>query len=77
MNEMQNKQLSGSTKVESVGVHALNKKNSESKNKNNPLRASDMKELKHLAKSMYQSELNLEDEILASEKVYLMVIGAN
>ena len=29
-----------------------------------------MKELKHLAKSLYQNELNLEDEIIAPEEDY-------
>ena len=32
-----------------------------------------MKDLRHPAKSLYQKELNLEDEIIASEEDYLMV----
>ena len=36
-----------------------------------------MKDLRHPAKSLYQNELNLEDEIKASEEDYHMVTGAN
>ena len=36
-----------------------------------------MKDLKHPAKSLYQNELNLEDEIIAPEEDYHMVTGAN
>ena len=37
-------------------------------------KASKMKDLKHPAKSLYQNELNLEDEILASEDDYHIMI---
>ena len=67
---MQNKQLSVSKKVQSIGVHASNDENPESEDEDNSLKASDMKELKHPAKSLYQNELNLEDEIIASEEDY-------
>ena len=63
MNEMQNKQLLGSEKVQSIGVRSSYNKNQESEDEDNAFKASDMKELKHLAKSLYQNELNLEDEI--------------
>ena len=36
-----------------------------------------MKDLRHPAKSLYQNELNLEDEIIASTEDYHMVTGAN
>ena len=36
-----------------------------------------MKGLKHPVKSMYQNELKLEDEKIASEEDYHMVTGAN
>ena len=36
-----------------------------------------MKDLKHPAKSLYQNELNLEDEIIASEEDYHIATGAN
>ena len=42
---MQKKQLSGSEKIQSIGVRASNNKNPESEDKDNPLKASDMKEL--------------------------------
>ena len=74
---MQKKQLSGSEKIQSIGVRASNNKNPESEDKDNPLKASDMKELKYLAKSLYQNEVNLEDETIASEDDYHMVTGAN
>ena len=61
----------------SIGVRASNNKNPESENDDNPLRASKMKDLRHPAKSLYQNELNLEDEIIASEEDYHMVTGAN
>ena len=54
----------------SIGVRASNNKNPESENDDNPLRASKMKDLRHPAKSLYQNELNLEDEIIASEEDY-------
>ena len=67
MNEKQNRQLSGSEKVQSIGVRASNSKNPESEDEDDPLKASDMKETKHPAKSLYQNELNLEDEKIAPE----------
>ena len=51
----------------SIGVRASENKNSESEDEDNPLKASEMNELKRLAKSLYQNELNLQEEIIASE----------
>ena len=70
MNGLQNKQISGSKKVRSIGVHASENENSDSENDDYPLRASKMKDLKTPAKSLYQDELNLEDERIASEEDY-------
>ena len=67
---MQNARPFGSENERSIGVRASNNKNPESENDDNPLRASKMKDLKHPAKSLYQNELNLEDEIIASEEDY-------
>ena len=64
------KRHSGSKNERSIGVRASNNKNPESENDDNPLRASKMKDFRHPAKSLYQNELNLEDEIIASEEVY-------
>ena len=64
------KRHSGSKNERSIGVRASNNKNPESENDDNPLRASKMKDLRHPAKSLYQNELNLEDEIIASEEGY-------
>ena len=36
-----------------------------------------MKDLKHPAKSLYQNELNLEDEMIALEEDYHMMTGSN
>ena len=74
---MQNMQLSGYEKVQSIGVRESNNENPESEDEDNPLKASDMTELKHPAKSLYQNELNLEDKIIAPEEDYQMVTGAN
>ena len=60
----------GSRNERSIGVRASNNKNPESENDDNPLRASKMKDLRHPAKSLYQNELNLEDERIASEEDY-------
>ena len=57
------KRPSGSKTTKSIGVRASSNKNPESENDDNPLRASKMKDLKHPAKSFYQNELNLEDEM--------------
>ena len=54
----------------SIGVRASENKNSESEDEDNPLKASEMNELKRLAKSLYQNELNLQEEIIASEEEY-------
>ena len=70
MNEMQYGQLSGFEKVQSIGGRASINKNPESEDEDSPLKASDMKESKHPAKSLYQNQVNLEDEILAPEEDY-------
>ena len=67
---MQNARPCGSKNERCIGVRATNNKNPESENDDNPLRALKMKDLKHPAKSLYQNELNLEDEIIASEEDY-------
>ena len=74
---MQNARPCGSKNERSIGVRASNNKNPESENDDNLLRASKMNDLKHPAKSLYQNELNLEDEIIASEEDYHMVTGPN
>ena len=73
MNDRNNTQLSGSENVQSIGVRASNKTNPESEDEDNPLKASDMKELGHPANPMYQNELNLGDEIIAQDEDYRTV----
>ena len=68
MNGMQNKQLSGSKKVQSIGVQASNIENSASENNNNPLRASTMKDLKYPVKPLFQNELDVDVTILSNEE---------
>ena len=72
---MQNARPSGSKNEPSIGVHASNIESSESKNEDISLKASDMKEIRQPAKSLYQNELNLEDGIKASKEEYHMVRG--
>ena len=54
----------------SIGVRASDNKNPESENDDNLLSASKLKGLKHPAKLLYQNELNLEGEKIASEADY-------
>ena len=56
MNEMQNKQLSGSKNVQCTGVHASNNENSDSEEDDHPLRASNMSELGNPSKPFHQHE---------------------
>ena len=70
---MQNARPSGSKNELSIGVHASNIESSESKNEDISLKASDMKEIRQPAISLYQNELNLEDGIKASEEEYHII----
>ena len=67
MNEIQGTQPSGSKTEKSVGVHASNNESSDSENEDYLLRASKMQELKHPAKPLYCSELDLDETIVSIE----------
>ena len=78
---MQNKQLSGSEKVQSIGVHASNNENSDSENDDYLLRASKTKDLTHPAKPLLQNESDVDVTILSNEESdeadFYMVTEAN
>ena len=65
---MQNKQLSGSRKVQSIGVCASNIENPDSENDHYPLRASKMKDLKHPSKPLFQNESDVDVKVLSNEE---------
>ena len=67
-NEMRENQPSGSKLSKSIGVHASNNENSDSKNDDYPLRASKMKDLKHPAKPFFETETDLDQIELSNEE---------
>ena len=83
--EMQNIQPTGSNGNKSIGVHASNNENSETEEEDFPLRASKMKDLKHPAKPLFQTETDVDvtmhsDDETNSEseqEYYHMVTGSN
>ena len=77
-------QPSGSKSKGSIGVHASNIENSEPEDEDNPIRASEMTELKHPAKPLFRSESDVDVSIHSDEESdaeslqdYHMVTGAN
>ena len=66
MTEIQNKQLSGSKNVQSIGVHASNIVNSNLKEDEYPLRACNMSELRNPAKTFHQNELYLDGTMISN-----------
>ena len=83
--EMQNIQPMGSKGNKSIGVHASNKENSETEDEDFPLRASKMKDLKHPAKPLFQTETDVDVTMHSDDETnsefkqedYHMVTGAN
>ena len=67
MNEMQNKQLSGSKNVQSIGVHASNNVTSDSEQDDYPLRISNMSEINNPSKLFHQNELDLDETMISNE----------
>ena len=51
----------------SIGVRALNIEYSDSENEDCPLRASEVKDLRHPAKPLYRSEVDLDAKIVSNE----------
>ena len=51
-----------------MGVHASNNENSDSENNDLPLRASEMKDLKHPATLLYQNESDVDVTIQSNEE---------
>ena len=66
--EMQNAQPMGSKGNKSKGVHASNNENSESEDEDFPLRASKMKDLKHPAKPLFQTESDVDVTIHSDDE---------
>ena len=62
--EVQNSQPSGS---KSMGVHASNFENTDSENEDYPLKASGSKDLKHPARPLYRSEIDLDETMISNE----------
>ena len=58
--EIQNTQPTGSKGNKSRGVHASNNENSETEDEDFPLKASKMKDLKHPAKPLFQTETDVD-----------------
>ena len=61
-------QPSGSKSKGSIGVHASNIENSEPEDEDNPIRASEMTELKHPAKPLFRSESDVDVTIHSDEE---------
>ena len=59
VNEIQDMQPSGSKVNKSIGARVSNNENSDSENEDYPLKASKMKELKHPAKTLYESDVDV------------------
>ena len=83
-NEIEDIQPAGSKSKESIGVHASNIENTESEDESNPVRASEMTELKQPAKPLFRSESDVDVTIHSDEESdaesledYHMVTGAN
>ena len=81
VNGTQDMQPSGSKVNKSIGAHASNNENSDSENEDYPLKASKMKELKHPAKALYESDVDVtihsdEESDAESLEDYHMVTGA-
>ena len=68
INEMRENQPSGSKLSNPIGVHASNHENSDSENDDYPLRASEMKDLKHPARPFFETETDLDQAILSNEE---------
>ena len=64
---MQNARSSGSKNERSLEVHTSNNKNSDSENKDIPLKASDKRELRHPVKPIRQNESTLGTRIMSNE----------
>ena len=81
MNDIQNMQPTGSTDNRSIGVHASYNDNSDSENEDHPLQASKMRDLRHPARPIHESETNINETMISDEdseeEDYHLVTGAN
>ena len=67
MNKIGNIQPSGSGGKRSVGVNASDNESLDSENEDNPLKASEMRELRHPAKPIQQNDKTVDATVIANE----------
>ena len=68
INKIRENQPSGSKLSKSIGVRASNNEDSDSENDDYPLRASKMKDLKHPARPLVETETDLDQTIHSNEE---------
>ena len=80
MNEIENMQPSGSKGKRSMGVNASDNESIDSENEDIPLKASEMRDLRHPAKPIHQNDTTLDATVIfneeSDEEDYHMVTGA-
>ena len=67
MNKIGNLQPSGSGGKKSMGVNASDNESLDSENEDNPLKASEMRELRHPAKPIPQNDKTVDATVIANE----------
>ena len=81
MNEVESMQPSGSKGKRSMGVNASDNESIDSGNEDIPLKASEMRDLRHPAKPIHQNDTTLDATVIfneeSDEEDYHMVTGAN
>ena len=81
MNEIESMQPSGSKGKRSMGVNASDNESVDSENEDIPLKASEMRDLRHPAKPIHQNDTTLDATVIfneeSDEEDYHMVTGAN
>ena len=70
MNGIQSKQLSGSEKVQSIGVRTSNNKNPESEDEDTPLKSFQNEKLETSSQIIVPKRTELRRRIIASEQDY-------
>ena len=68
MNEIENMQQSGSKGKKSMGVNASDNESIDSENEDIPLKASEMRDLRHPAKPIHQNDTTLDATIVLNEE---------
>ena len=68
MNEIENMQPSGSKGKKSMGVNASDNESIDSENEDIPLKASEMRDLRHPAKPIHQNDTTLDATVIFNEE---------